>query len=60
MAKAGDGPDGRLVSSLSYRPEYLQLRGEMNELRNAAVAKNCKFVPGVDNPGGRASDGAVR
>ena len=60
MAKAGDGPDGRLVSSLAYQPEYTQLRAEMNELRAAVVDKNCKFVPGVDTPGGRASEGAVR
>jgi hypothetical protein len=60
MAKAGDGPDGRLVSSLSYRPEYLQLRGEMTQLRAAVIDKNCKFVPGVDTPGGRASEGAIR
>ena len=59
MAKAGQGPDGRLVSALAYRPEYLAVRGEMNELRNAAVAKNCKFVPGAENRG-RASDAAVR
>jgi hypothetical protein len=60
MVKAGTSPDGRLVSELAYRPEYLAVRGEMNELRNAATAKNCKYVPGADNPGGRASDSAVR
>jgi hypothetical protein len=60
MAKAGDGADGRFVSNLSYRPEYLQLRGEMVQLRAAVVDKNCKFVPGVDTLGGRASEGAIR
>lgn len=60
MAKAGPGPDGRLVSTLAYRPEYLAVRGEMNELRNAAISKNCKSVPGADNRGGRASEGAIR
>ena len=60
MAKAGPGADGRLVSTVAYRPEYLERRGEMNELRNAAAAKNCKFVPGVDNPGGWTSDSVVR
>jgi hypothetical protein len=47
IAKAGPGSDGRLVSSIAYRPEYLEVHGEMNELRNAAAAKNCDFVPGV-------------
>jgi hypothetical protein len=60
MAKAGEGSGGRLVSSIAYRPEYLERHGEMNELRSAAAAKNCKFVPGAENPGGRASNNAVR
>lgn len=47
IAKAGPGSDGRLVSSIAYRPEYLEVHGEMNELRNAAAAKNCDFVPGA-------------
>mgnify|MGYP001600961519 CR=1 FL=1 len=60
MAKAGAGTGGRMVSSVAYRPEYLELRGEMVELRRVAAEKNCKFVPGVDNPGARVSDSAVR
>ena len=56
MAKA----DSELVSAMAYRPEYIEKRGELTELRNAAVAKNCKSVPGVDVPGGRTSDSAVR
>jgi hypothetical protein len=60
MAKAGEGADGRLVSSAAYRPEYLHLTGEMSVLRNAAAEKNCKFTPGVDIPGSKASEGAVR
>jgi hypothetical protein len=47
IAKAGPGSDGRLVSSIAYRPEYLEVHGEMNELRNAAAAKNCDLVPGA-------------
>jgi len=31
----------------------------MIELRNAAIGKNCKFVPGAENTGGRASDNSV-
>ena len=60
MAKAGAGSGGQLVSSVAYRPEYLELRGEMVELRRVAAEKNCKFVPGVDTPGGRASDTVIR
>lgn len=60
MAKAGADSGGRLVSSVAYRPEYLERRGEMIELRNAAAAKNCNFVPGIDNRGARVSDSAVR
>ena len=55
MAKAGAGSGGRLVSSVAYRPEYLELRGEMVELRRVAAEKNCKFVPGA-----RVSDSAIR
>jgi len=57
MAKAETGSGGRLVSTVAYRPEYLELRGEMNELRNAAAAKNCKFAQA---PAGRASDSTIR
>lgn len=60
MAKAGAGAGGQLVSSVAYRPEYLEKRGEMVELRRVAAEKNCKFVPGVDKPGARVSDSAVR
>ncbi len=60
MAKAGSDTDGRLVSTIAYRPEYLELRGEMNELRRTAVAKNCKFVPGAEQPSGGLSNSAVR
>jgi hypothetical protein len=56
MAKAGPETDGRLVSTIAYRPEYLSLRGEMNELRSAAAAKNCKFVPGAENAAVPAPD----
>ncbi|MBI3704123.1 MAG: hypothetical protein HY244_09835 [Rhizobiales bacterium] len=55
MAKAGAGSGGQLVSSVAYRPEYLELRGEMVELRRVAAEKQCKFVPGA-----RMSDNAVR
>ncbi len=60
MAKAEAGSGGKLVSSVAYRPEYIQLRGEMNELRKTGTEKNCKSLPGVGALGGRASDQVVR
>lgn len=60
MTKAGADSGGRLVSSMAYRPEYLEWRGEMVELRRVAAEKDCKFVPGVDKPGERMSNTAVR
>ena len=55
MSKAGEGAGGQLASTMAYRPEYAQLRGEMDQLRKAAADKECKFTPG-----GRASDQVVR
>lgn len=46
MVKAGNSSAGQMVSAAAYRPEYLQLRGEMADLRQAAADKKCKFVPG--------------
>ena len=60
MAKAGAGSDGRLVSAFAYRPEYISLRGDMNEVRKAAAAKNCKSMPALEKSSVRASDSAVR
>ena len=47
MAKAGIDSGGRMVSAVAYRPEYLVTRGEMNDLREEAIAKHCNFVPGA-------------
>jgi hypothetical protein len=43
MAKAGTGAGGSLASAVAYRPEYLQARAEMAELRKAAASKNCNL-----------------
>jgi hypothetical protein len=60
IAKAGSG----VASAMAYQPEYLQLRGEMTQLRKAAADKNCKPLPSAPAPvptaGGRNSDQAVR
>ncbi len=58
MAQAGSGSDGRLVSAVAYRPEYLSLRGEMEDMRQTAADKKCNFVPGED-PGARAVSSRV-
>jgi hypothetical protein len=51
MAKAGADPGGRMVSTFAYRPEYLVVRGEMLDLRQTAIEKNCNFVPGTGSTG---------
>jgi hypothetical protein len=60
MVQAGPSSDGRLVSALAYRPEYLTLRGNMSDLRKTATEKNCKPMLALENPSGRASDSVVR
>ena len=60
MAQAGTGSGGQLVSAVAYRPEYLQLRGEMEDLRQTAADKKCKFVPGEDPGATAASSRAIR
>src|SRR4029078_4260411 len=45
MAKDRPEAGGRFVSSVAYRPEYLQLHGQMNEVRHTAGEKKCKFNP---------------
>jgi hypothetical protein len=59
MAKAGEGSAGRLVSAVAYKPEYFQLRGEMTDLRQTAVDKKCKFVPGAGRSAAPVSTGAI-
>lgn len=51
MAKAGSGA-GSVVTLVGYRPEYMQVRGELYEMRQAAAAKNCD-APGAQKPGAR-------
>jgi hypothetical protein len=55
MSKSGSA----LANAVAYKPEYLQLRGEMNDLRREAVDKKCKFVPGARVPPSQ-SGGAIR
>ncbi len=37
IAKAGPGAGGSFASAIAYRPEYLQVRADLTELRNAAA-----------------------
>jgi hypothetical protein len=66
MAKAGTALDGQFVSTVAYRPEYLSVHGDLNELRAASVAKNCKAGPapgkasGASKPSGRTSETIAR
>ncbi|MEI9805037.1 MAG: hypothetical protein WDN48_11945 [Pseudolabrys sp.] len=56
IAKAGQGPDGVLVATVAYRPEYLSVHGDINELRAASAAKNCKAGRAPAKAGGRSSE----
>jgi hypothetical protein len=60
MAQAGTGSGGQMVSAVAYRPQYLQLRGEMADLRQTAADKKCNFVPGEDPGATAASSRAIR
>ena len=46
MAKSGS----EFANMIAYRPEYLQLRGEMADLRHEAADKKCKSTPGAGAP----------
>ncbi|MEP7030946.1 MAG: hypothetical protein ABI830_08445 [Pseudolabrys sp.] len=60
IVKAGTGAGGRFVSATAYRPEYLELRGEMNELQRTAGEKKCKIPAVTGALPERASDNALR
>ena len=59
MAKAGQDTSGRFVGTIAYRPEYLQLRGQMNEIRRTSTERKCQFDPETP-PGGSGSDEVIR
>ncbi|MDP2294927.1 MAG: hypothetical protein Q8M24_05630 [Pseudolabrys sp.] len=50
IAKAGPGAGGSFVSAIAYRPEYLQVRGNLVELRKEQAEKNCAPPPTVAAP----------
>ena len=59
MTKAGVDGGGRLVSDMAYQPEYLQLRGLMDQLRKTAAEKNCN-LSGDGSGVGRRQDERTR
>lgn len=59
MVRAGPSSAGKMVSTVAYRPEYLQLRGEMTDLRRTAADKKCKVMPG-DRGADATSSNAIR
>jgi hypothetical protein len=48
MQKAGNGPAGRMVSTTTYEPEYVQNQGNLNEIRRESAAKQCGSAHGAD------------
>jgi hypothetical protein len=46
MAKSGS----EFANAIAYRPEYLQLRGEVADLAHEAADKKCKSAPGGAAP----------
>jgi len=46
MARSGSD----FVNAVTYKPEYLQLTGELADIRREAADKKCKAVPGAGAP----------
>jgi hypothetical protein len=42
MEKASRGPGGEAINATMYRPEYLTVKGELEELELMANKKNCR------------------
>jgi hypothetical protein len=54
IEKASRGPAGELIINSVYRPEYLTVKGELQELELMANKKNCR------NPLRTQSDGVIQ
>jgi hypothetical protein len=54
IEKASRGPGGQLVINSIYRPEYLTVKGELQELELTANKKNCRNALRTE------SDGVIR
>jgi hypothetical protein len=60
MAKAGTDSGGRVIASIAYEPDYVTVRGELNDLREAAASKHCATTPGAGNRTGGAGNRAAQ
>ena len=52
MKKAEVDVGGRLASSMAYRPDYLLLRGQMDQIRRTAAEKGCNLSAGANSQQG--------
>lgn len=50
MAKAESDASGKMMSALSYRPDYLSVRGQLREVERTARQKQCDLTPPVPRP----------
>ncbi|CAN0447669.1 unnamed protein product [Phaeothamnion confervicola] len=50
IARAGEGAGGGMVSAIAYRPELLQVRGNLAEVRREEASKNCPPAAAVEAP----------
>ncbi len=50
MAKAGTDASARMISGMTYDPEYLSVRGEINDLRASSATKNCNAPAAAPAP----------
>jgi len=56
MAKSGN----ELANAIAYRPEYLQLRGELQDIRRESGDKKCKAAPGAAGAPRRMNGAIIR
>ncbi len=56
MAKSGS----EFANAIAYRPEYLQLRGETEDIRHEAADKKCKKAPGAAGAPRRMNGAIIR
>jgi hypothetical protein len=49
-AKASADAGGGIIGGIAYDSEYLSIRGEMNDLRASAAAKNCNAPAAAPAP----------
>ena len=52
MKKAGVDAGGRLASNMAYKPDFLLMRGKMDQLRRTAAEKGCNLSAGANSQQG--------